>query len=64
MQKMLTWPKFVTRFDNMFIPKTSMNAKEDGLLNLCQGDMTVDFYERKFKALCHFTVNLDVSTKV
>lgn len=55
--------EFERRSDGTFIFETSMMAKENKLLNLKQGDMLVDSYERKFRTLRYFVVNIDISNE-
>lgn len=57
-QDTVTWIEFQKRFDTMFMPETSKNAKELELHNLHQGSMTVDQYEQKFRELCHYASTL------
>lgn len=62
-QDVLEWAEFERRFNVMFIPESSKNAKEKELLQLKQGELSVDEYDQKSCTLCHFVVNLDISNK-
>lgn len=43
--------------------ETFKNSKENELLNIKRGDMPVNAFRRKFKTLCNFTMNLDMSNE-
>lgn len=48
----------------MFIPETTKNTAQCELLDLRQGEMTVDEYEAKFRELSYFAVDLDMTNEI
>lgn len=50
----ITWKVFLDAFNEQYIPECGQRKRQADFLGLVQGGMTVDQYESRFTALCHY----------